>query len=195
MICILTSTLYPAVTCSVMCRLRSTGNLDFTRRLLPFLRAARASLRGLASVVSGWPTVVPVIHEVFGLIRWEVELPYSAFVSLGTPLNTHGVPFSCTVTHAVRQAMEALSVVDCFSSYGPCICAAGEEQTHNISSVCLHTESVGLVTCGFGPAGQFTSLGSGTPDNRESYPPATSRSGAPVCTNCLSSMFNDYIIS
>ena len=83
-----------------------------------------------------------------------------------------------------------------FSSCGPCSCAAGEEQTYNMSSVYPHTEPVGLVTCGPCAAGRFKSLGgSGTPDNCELCPPGTSSpSGATACTNCLPGMFNDYDI-
>ena len=83
-----------------------------------------------------------------------------------------------------------------FSSCGPCSCAAGEEQTYNMSSVYPHTEAVGLVTCGPCAAGRFKSLGgSGTPDNCELCPPGTSSpSGATACTNCLPGMFNDYDI-
>ena len=82
-----------------------------------------------------------------------------------------------------------------FSSFGPCICAAGEEQTYNMSSVCFHTEAQQLATFGPCAPGRFKSLrGTGTPDNRESCPPGTSsRSGAPACTNCLTGMFNDIL--
>ena len=83
-----------------------------------------------------------------------------------------------------------------FSRCGPCSCAAGEEQTYNMSSVYPHTEAVGLVTCGPCAAGRFKSLGgSGTPDKCKSCPPGTSSpSGATVCTNCMPGMFNDYDI-
>ena len=83
-----------------------------------------------------------------------------------------------------------------FSPCGPCSCAAGEEQTYNMSSIYSHTEAVGLVTCGPCEAGRFKSLGgSGTPDNCELCPPGTSSpSGATACTNCLPGMFNDYVI-
>ena len=83
-----------------------------------------------------------------------------------------------------------------FSRCGPCSCAAGEEQTYNMSRVYPHTEPVELVTCGPCAAGRFKSLGgSGTPDNCELCPPGTSSlSGATACTNCLPGMFNDYDI-
>ena len=77
---------------------------------------------------------------------------------------------------------------------GPCSCAAGEEQSYNMSSVYPHTLTVGLVACAPCAVGRFQSLGgSGTLDSCEMCPPgASSLSGATACTNCLPGMFNDY---
>merc|ERR1719383_551154 len=88
------------------------------------------------------------------------------------------------------QCQSAIGLALC----GPCSCAAGEEQTYNMSKIYPHTQLVGLVTCGPCAAGRFKSLGgSGSPDSCELCPPgASSTSGATACTNCLPGMFNDY---
>ena len=83
-----------------------------------------------------------------------------------------------------------------FSLCGPCSCAAGEEQTYNMSRLYPHTDAVWLVSCAPCAAGRFKSLGgSGTSDSCELCPPgASSPSGATACVECLPGMFNDHDI-
>ena len=77
---------------------------------------------------------------------------------------------------------------------GPCSCAAGEEQTYNMSSVYPHTDATWLVFCAPCAAGRWKSKGgSGAADNCETCAPGkSSPSGATACTNCALGMFNGY---
>ena len=77
---------------------------------------------------------------------------------------------------------------------GPCSCAAGEEQTYDMSSIYSHTEPVGLITCVPCTVGRFKSLGgSGTSDScglcalGTSYLP-----DATACVQCLPGYFSNY---
>ena len=74
---------------------------------------------------------------------------------------------------------------------GPCSCAAGEEQTYNLSSVYPHTNPAWLVTCAPCAAGRFSD--SGASESCEKCAPGTSSpSGATACADCLPGMFKGY---
>ena len=150
------------------------------------------------------PMESPVLSGPWGEDPWtctalgdDCELPFDFNgVSFSACTQQLSDPFDADKDGSLHNGHPQCQSATGFSLCGPCSCAAGEEQTYNMSRLYPHTDAVWLISCAPCAAGRFKSLGgNGTSDSCELCPPgASSASGATACAECLPGMFNDYDI-
>ena len=156
------------------------------------------------------PMESPILSGPWGEDPWtcntqgdNCELPFVFNgISFSACTQQFSDPFDVDKDGSLHNGHPQCQSATGFSLCGPCSCAAGEEQTYNMSRLYPHTDAGWLISCAPCTAGRFKSLsgnggngGNGTSDSCELCPPgASSPSGATACAECLPGMFNEYDI-